>query len=225
MTFRGVLGLVLLSGAPACDAADKDRAPVPRERSQAVLGTATTGTEPPPAVSSGASPQAPGARRKLCPQTGLAGEARRAPTAKLARYAHDGELSETTLPLQAHGTTWINLWAAWCEPCKEEIPRLQKWRADLAKRGHDFGLAFVSLDDDERQLSAFLAAQPEGGVRWTFWLREGKERETWLREAGFAEEPELPVHLAISNGLVRCRVSGAVNDSDFAEVERIAAAR
>jgi thiol-disulfide isomerase/thioredoxin len=220
----GAVCLALFAGATACDAGEKDRAPLPRERSQAVLGTATVAAEARPSASVAAKLEAPPKPRKLCAEAGSAAPARRAPTAELARYAHDAELAEQPLPLPSRGTTWVNLWAAWCEPCKEEIPRLQKWEKDLLKKGYDFSLVFVSLDDDPRQLRAFLEAQPDNGVRQTFWLREGKERETWLREAGFAEEPELPVHLAISNGLVRCRVAGAVSDSDFGAVERLVAA-
>lgn len=43
--------------------------------------------------------------------------------------------------------------------------------------GGKLRVVFVSLDDDQRQLDDFLKAQPETGVRATYWLKEGKERE------------------------------------------------
>jgi hypothetical protein len=82
--------------------------------------------------------------------------------------------------------------------------------------GSKLRVAFVSLDDDQRQLEAFLNGQPANGLRSTLWLREGKEREDWLSGANQNQDPELPLHLLIDpRGKVRCSVQGAVEDSDF----------
>jgi thiol-disulfide isomerase/thioredoxin len=118
--------------------------------------------------------------------------------------------------------TWVNLWAAWCAPCKEEMPRLQSFASRVAQAGGELALSFVSLDDDERQLEQFLAAQPETGVRATFWLREGRERDEWLAAAALGKDPSLPVQLLVDpKGKVRCVVNGAISDSDYAEVAAI----
>jgi hypothetical protein len=80
----------------------------------------------------------------------------------------------------------------------------------------------VSLDDDERQLEKFLSEQPAGGLRATYWLKEGREREDWLSGAGVDPDPELPVHLLLDDkGKIRCRVQGAVEDADFASLVRL----
>jgi len=50
-------------------------------------------------------------------------------------------------------------------------------------------VAFMSIDDDARQLETFLASQPPGGLSATYWLRDGQERLAWLKEAGFEGEP------------------------------------
>jgi hypothetical protein len=77
-------------------------------------------------------------------------------------------------------------------------------------------VTFVSLDDDERQLENFLGSQPQNGLRSTYWLHEGREREDWLTAAGVDPDPDLPQHLLVdSKGKVRCRVKGAVEDADF----------
>jgi thiol-disulfide isomerase/thioredoxin len=121
--------------------------------------------------------------------------------------------------------TWVNFWAAWCVPCKEEIPRLRAWEKALNRAGQAWQLVFVSLDDDPRQLEEFLASQPEGGLRSTYWLRDPNDREKWLKEAGIPD-PELPVQLLLDpSGKVRCTVQGAVEDADFEQVRAVTRAR
>jgi thiol-disulfide isomerase/thioredoxin len=118
--------------------------------------------------------------------------------------------------------TWINLWAAWCVPCKEEMPRLKSWEAKTAGERSPLRVLFVSLDDDARQLETFLGAQPPTGIHSTYWLQDGNERKAWLKEAGFDDGPELPGHLLVDpSGKVRCKQQGAVDDTDFGEVQKI----
>ncbi len=111
--------------------------------------------------------------------------------------------------------TWINLWAAWCEPCKEEIPRLLAWQKKLSDSGLSVDLDFVSLDDDERQVRRFLDAQPAAGLRATYWLPEG-ERSGWLGSVGLRTNVELPVHVLVApSGQTACVIEGAVEDRDY----------
>jgi len=125
------------------------------------------------------------------------------------------------LPLGA-GYTWLNFWAAWCKPCKEEIPRLLRFEQELSKASPGFKLGFVSLDDDERQLGEFLAQQPSAGLRRSYWLKEGKEREEWLKAAGVESDPDLPFHLLFdAKGKLRCVVKGALEDSDLAALRAL----
>lgn len=117
--------------------------------------------------------------------------------------------------------TWLNFWATWCAPCREEIPRLIAWEQRL---GAQLRVEFVSLDDDQRSLEHFLNGQPDGGLKFTFWLKDGKEREDWLRSAGVEPDPELPLHLLVdARGKVRCKIQGSVVDADFDEVQAIVA--
>jgi thiol-disulfide isomerase/thioredoxin len=111
---------------------------------------------------------------------------------------------------------WINFWAAWCKPCQEEMPRLIGWQQKLRAAGVLIDLAFVSLDDDQRQLQRFLEAQPGTGVRASYWLPDGGGRAGWLRALGVKETPELPVHaIASPAGQVTCVIQGAVEDGDY----------
>ena len=119
--------------------------------------------------------------------------------------------------------TWINLWAAWCGPCKEELPRLLQWQDKL---GANVTFQFVSLDDDERQLIKYLESQPARGLRTSFWLPEGKTRDAWLSALKIDTTPELPVQILVNpHGRVHCVIAGAVEDGDFARVSNIVTGR
>lgn len=216
----GGLPFVALVGtlALACDG-DKKREPTATaERSQAVTAKPQAAQSAPPAASS-APTVAKKPPRKLC-----AGELEK-PGKKLTdkpisrRAAAGAKELPAKLAGRAGGWTWINFWAAWCVPCKEEMPRLLGFEKKLAGK---LTLTFVSLDDDQRQLDDFLKAQPDTGVKSTYWLSEGKEREGWLGASEIEEDPELPTHLLVDpQGKVRCRVKGAVEDSDFASLAEI----
>ncbi|HKQ69661.1 MAG TPA: TlpA disulfide reductase family protein [Polyangiaceae bacterium] len=208
----------------SCDAGKKV-APLPRERSEIVLApsgphAALAPSSPPASVTAAPVPSGP---RHLC-EGQDARAPRDLPKAALSRKAALG--AKTLAPALSTGQwTLVNLWAAWCGPCKEELPRLSKMAVRLARTGRPLSLVFVSLDDDERQLEQFLAAQPETGLRATYWLREGQERDTWLSRAGVAKDPALPVQLVIDpRGKIACIVKGAVQDQDFPEIAALVGA-
>jgi thiol-disulfide isomerase/thioredoxin len=214
--------LTLLSTA-GCDNGDKQPVTAPQERSQIVAakggdsGPKAASPEVVPAVASSA-PKVP---RALCAGQ-MSGGGRAVAKKPVSQSVAAGEAPlPEALPLGG-GYTWVNFWAAWCKPCKEEIPRLMRFQQELVKVSPGFKLAFVSLDDDERQLGAFLSEQPSAGVRRTWWLKEGKEREDWLKAAALESEPDLPFHLLFDpKGRLRCVVKGAVEDSDLASLVRL----
>lgn len=188
-----------------------------RERSQSVQTTATL-----PAAVAGAPAKPPGAgerRGALC--GGRLDAGRSLPKKRLSGLAAaNGAEPPSQLGATKGGFTWVNFWAAWCAPCKEEIPRLRAWEQKLDTPQRRFKLAFVSLDDDERQLKSFL--EGDGGLRSTYWLKEGAERDEWMSAAGLDQDPELPLHLLVdSQGKIRCKVQGAVEDRDLPELVRL----
>lgn len=213
-------GLLLGLG---CDNSDKPPVSAPQERSQVVAakaGDSAPKAAPPevvPAVASGA-PKAP---RALCAGQ-MSGPGRTVAKKAVSQSVAAGEAQlPDALPLGG-GYTWVNFWAAWCKPCKEEIPRLLRFQQELAKVSPGFKVAFVSLDDDERQLGAFLAEQTSSGLRRTWWLKEGKEREEWLKAAALESDPDLPFHLLFDpKGKLRCVVKGAVEDADLASLKQL----
>jgi thiol-disulfide isomerase/thioredoxin len=129
------------------------------------------------------------------------------------------ELDRDPLERERGRWTWVNFWAAWCVPCKQELPLLFRWQKSLESQVR---FRFISLDDDERQLRDFLAREPAGGLTGTYWLPDGGVRQAWLEALKLTAEPELPLQLLIDpNGMLRCRVQGAVEPADLATLERI----
>jgi thiol-disulfide isomerase/thioredoxin len=217
------LAAAALLAVVGCDNSDKPPVSAPQERSQIVAAKAgdaspkATAAEVVPAVAS-AAPKAP---RALCAGQ-MSGPGRAVAKKAVSQSVASGEqpLPES-LPLGG-GYTWVNFWAAWCKPCKEEIPRLVRFQQEVVKVSPGFKLAFVSLDDDERQLGAFLAEQSTSGLRRTWWLKEGKEREEWLKAAALESDPDLPFHLLFDpKGKLRCVVKGALEDGDLASLKSL----
>lgn len=165
-----------------------------------------------------AAPKAARTSANLC----TSNAARPAPREKLKTAQATGA---PPLPPIAFGVgkwVWVNLWASWCGPCKEEMPRLLAWQKKLAESGVRLELAFVSIDDDARQMQRFLDTQPVSGVRATYWLEEGSGRASFTSALGLKEAPDLPVHAIFApTGQLACMIQGAVDDADFPAVSQL----
>ncbi|HWZ90755.1 MAG TPA: TlpA disulfide reductase family protein [Polyangiaceae bacterium] len=223
VSFSAALGFAFLGvGLAACDTVPSKDAPMAtNERSQAIEQKGAPPASVPATVPAATSqPAAPKKPRSLC--AGKLAEAGRAlPKKHLSRAAaKTAPALPESLQVGSGKRTWLNFWAAWCAPCKEEIPRLLGFEQKLA--GSPFRLSFISLDDDERQLGDFLDGQPEAGLHASYWLKEGSEREDWLKAAGQSPDAPLPFHILVDpKGKIRCVISGAIEDGDYAEISAI----
>ena len=52
----------------------------------------------------------------------------------------------------------INFWATWCEPCRDEMPSINKLRAALA--GRPFAVLAVNLGEPESRVKRFMEQVP-----------------------------------------------------------------
>ena len=188
--------LGLCATATVCTACDDDpKRPVAgRQRSDSIVAakpSATSSATPPKAS---AKPSTTKKRRQLCTSRPDGVETPKAMIGTAAA-AGAGDLPNP-IPFGAGKWIWVNLWAAWCKPCIAEMPRLRQWHRELRKDGVLIDLAFVSLDDDERQLRRFLDKESKDGMRVSYWLRED-QREGWLKPFKVSAEAELPVHILV----------------------------
>jgi thiol-disulfide isomerase/thioredoxin len=218
----GPLCLPLLAAAAGAGCDTGDETP-PKSRVQAVLAEpestkvepSAEPAKPPPAV-----PKPP--RPVLCEGQLDDKQAPFKPKALPQRISLDAAqvpLDRDPLDRERGRWTWVNFWAAWCVPCKEELPILFRWQKALEGKVR---FRFVSLDDDERQLREFLSREGPGGLTSTYWLPDGGLRQAWLAALKLTSEPELPLQLLIDpEGRLRCRVQGAVEPDDLATLERI----
>ena len=68
----------------------------------------------------------------------------------------------------------VNLWASWCDPCREEFPFLMLLRREYASKG--VKVFFVSMDFDSQidQVNKFLNEQ---NVNFETYMKTGNEVE------------------------------------------------
>jgi thiol-disulfide isomerase/thioredoxin len=201
------------------DAAKAAARSASRERSEVVAAQGAPIEPKMPTAPPSAAP-VPAVMRKVC-EGQVAKPGRDVTKKPLARkFAPGAKAPSAAFPTGKW--LWVNLWAAWCAPCREEMPRLQSFASRLAQSGREITLAFVSIDDDERQLEQFLASGGEGLPRASYWLRDGRERDDWLTAMGLPRAPDLPVQLLVDpRGKVRCTVNGAIENGDFDEIAAV----
>jgi len=182
-------------------------------RSEAVQATGNMPTAAPPPSPLPQAHAAPAGPRKICEGDTVA---RTLPKMTLARAQASGAAPvDDKIPTGNGRWTWLNFFAAWCGPCKEEIPRLRTWEKKLTQAGVHVDLVFISIDDDARQLDKFLEAQPADGVRASLWLKDNV-RDSWLASMKMKNPPELPEHALVDpTGRVRCVIDGALEDADY----------
>ncbi|MBA2541412.1 MAG: TlpA family protein disulfide reductase [Deltaproteobacteria bacterium] len=124
-------------------------------------------------------------------------------------------------PAPAAGWRWINIWATWCKPCVEEMPRLVKWQAKLGGPAK-LDLAFVSVDESADAIATFKKSHPDTPT--TLRLADSKTQETWFTQLGLAGAPPIPIHVFVdAQQRVRCVRAGGVRDQDYAIIEKLLA--
>ena len=81
-----------------------------------------------------------------------------APALPLALKTLDGTVHD--LAKYRGKVVLVNFWATWCEPCREEMPSIQKLREKFADQS--FEVLAVNVDEPESRVRAFLEKMPLG---------------------------------------------------------------
>jgi thiol-disulfide isomerase/thioredoxin len=179
--------------------------PAPAAPAGSPVAEATAGPSPSEPAASGASPGAsPSAAASGSTGPGEAfGVGEPAPPLTLAQLG-GGEVSLAALRGKP---VWVNFMATWCEPCRDEIPRMN----GFAGRYADEGLVVVAVDvrEDEAAVDAFAR---ELGVAFPVAMDpDGSAQAAWGAYA-------LPVHFWIdAEGIVRDGALGGIGPDIMAE--------
>jgi len=116
---------------------------------------------------------------------------------------------------------WVNLWATWCKPCVEEMPRLAAARDKLTAAGKRVELTFVSIDDADADVAGFRKDHPDAPP--SLRVAGSDQRVAWLKSLHLPDGA-IPIHLFVSPAnRLRCARAGEVRDQDLAVVDKLLA--
>jgi thiol-disulfide isomerase/thioredoxin len=65
---------------------------------------------------------------------------------------------DVKLPARGAKVTVVDLWATWCDPCKEQMPALDRLAASVRDRGVE--VYAISFDEDPAAVREFVARTP-----------------------------------------------------------------
>ncbi len=75
----------------------------------------------------------------------------------------------------ASSLTLVNFWATWCEPCKDEMPFLQK----LSERYPENRLRIVGVNVDPKENASIARFLEENGIQYPVILGGEKQGRLW----------------------------------------------
>jgi thiol-disulfide isomerase/thioredoxin len=139
--------------------------------------------------------------------------------------AEPGKGKDLRVPALESGTAldaqksfvWLNLWATWCKPCVDELPRIAAWQKKLAAEGKPIDVRFLSVDESPEAVTAFRAEHP--GMPESLRLADQATLSPFVHDVGLDSGAGLPVHIFVEKGgHIRCVRSGAVLDSNYATI-------
>jgi thiol-disulfide isomerase/thioredoxin len=97
------------------------------------------------------------------------------PTAPVPVVLRDLQGREHHLADYAGKVVLLNFWATWCDPCRAEMPAMQRLQDKLA--GKPFVILAVDFGENEARIGEFLKQVP---VKFTILLdRETKSANAW----------------------------------------------
>jgi thiol-disulfide isomerase/thioredoxin len=126
--------------------------------------------------------------------------------------------------LPTAGSRWINVWATWCAPCLEELPRIAAFKERLAAEGVRVETAFLSVDREASAIDAYRAEHPS--TPQTAHLSDPGGLPALLTALGLDAGATIPIHVLIdAEDRLRCVRTGAIADSDYETIRTLVRGR
>lgn len=124
------------------------------------------------------------------------------------------------VPGNGSGWRWINVWATWCGPCVEEMPRVAAWEQKLSGDGAPVDVQFLSVDATADDVVKFRATHPD--TPESARIQDLELLAPWLESVGLDSSAVLPLHLFVSpENNISCVRMGAVGDADYEVVKAV----
>jgi thiol-disulfide isomerase/thioredoxin len=143
-------------------------------------------------------------------------------TAEAAKVLEWPALTSTPPTSVASTWRWINVWATWCQPCIEELPRIAKWRDKLATPKRPLEVTFVSVDESDADIAELRAAHP--AIPESLRLAKPDDSPAWFGRLGLDSAAPIPIHIFVDERTrIRCVRAAAIRDTDYAAVEKLLA--
>lgn len=118
------------------------------------------------------------------------------------------------------GWRWVNVWATWCAPCIAEMPKLVRWRDELARQGAPVELLLVSVDEKEPVMRHFLDTHPDFPPSTR--LADPATLPDWLTALGLGPSAAIPLHLFVDpENRLRCIRAGELEDHHLPSIRAI----
>ena len=117
---------------------------------------------------------------------------------------------------KAKTARWVNVWATWCGPCVEELPRIESFRERLAKDGARVDIELLAADGPD-ELAEFTGKHP--AAKSSLRIADPDTLGAWLTTIGLSDSAGLPIHLFVdAEDRLRCARLGGVGEDDYAAV-------
>ncbi len=116
---------------------------------------------------------------------------------------------------------WINVWATWCHPCVEEMPRITSWQKKLPHVDLEFLFRSTSPTPT---MTTFASTSHRRRAAHRTARRLRRRRADWFKQLGLDAGAPIPINVFVSpTGHVRCARSGGIREQDYAAIEKLLA--